>query len=237
LRELVPEYRCRLCQLAKVEPEILRDAHVLAVHRGFGAKRLSKEIGERLVAAGHKRPEYRAFGRHTRKHIMAELVPEPGAGLEDKLTLPGAHQLPVEREWAQLWGLYERGASRVAEVDDDPDAFTNAEGKLDSQRLAMWSSAVDRCRALLSELGKLRASERLQEAALHETIRSYATEVATPLGVELRAALQAARRGEHVVDVLADLVEGDGIPTIFRDAAEATAEDVRRRYRVGPGGR
>ena len=169
----------------------------------------------------------------TSRHVHHELVPAPGATPVE--VLPAGQQLPVEREWAQLWGLYERVASRVAEVDDDPDAFTSADGKLDSQRLAMWSSAVDRCRALLSELGKLRNSERLQEAALHETIRSYATEVATPLGVELRAALQAARRGEHVVDVLADLVEGDGIPTIFRNAAEATAENVRRRYRVGPG--
>jgi len=173
LPELDVEFRCQLCRFAGTMPELVRRVHQLAVHSGYGSKRLAKVFGAELEAAGHRRPEHRAYRRHLARHVHHELVPAPGATPVE--VLPAGQQLPVEREWAQLWGLYERVASRVAEVDDDPDAFTSADGKLDSQRLAMWSSAVDRCRALLSELGKLRNSERLQEAALHETIRSYAT--------------------------------------------------------------
>jgi hypothetical protein len=234
LPELIPEYRCALCRIARDEPELVRDLHQLAVHGEPGGQRLDREIGQRLVEAGYRRPERRAYARHVRRHVVAELVPTPGEH-DVEVLAPSESEKSVAREWDSLWRLYESLARRVAEVDAQPDAFLTDDGRFDGQRLAMWSSAVDRCRALLSELGKLRNTERLLEAALNETIRSYATGLAAPLGVELRAALQAARRGEHVVDVLMELVEGDRLARVFREAAESTVEDVRERYRLGPG--
>ena len=239
LRELVaPHPLCGLCRLAPVEAGIVRELHVLAAHHGFGSKRLAKTIGTQLEEAGHRRLEHRVYARHLRGHVELRLLPAPvehDGGAEVQVILPGGGELPVEREWRELWRLYESLASRVAEVDADPDAFTTDDGKFDGQRLAMFGSAIDKCRGLLADLGRLRKTESAQQAVVRQTISRLSTEVAGGLGIELRAALSAARRGESVVDVLADLVEGGGVPSMFMHAAEGTMAELQEHYRLRGG--
>ena len=237
LRELIaPHGLCRLCGLVAVAPEIVREAHCLAAYHGHGPKRLAKAIAKLLQDVGRPPLEYRVFKRHLRGHVDLRLLPppvDPDGGMQ--VLLPGGGELPVEREWQELWRLYESLASRVAEVDADPDAFTTDDGKFDGQRLAMFGSAIDKCRGLLADLGRLRKTESAQQAVVRQTISRLSTEVAGGLGIELRAALSAARRGESVVDVLADLVEGGGVPSMFMHAAEGTMAELQEHYRLRGG--
>ena len=233
LPELDVEPRCRMCKLA-FEPggaAVVRRAHILHARDDVGSKALTTLISGDVAALGVRRLDHRTVRRHMQRHLRDELVAGvPGAAAEP-LGFFNTIAPNVEEEWGRLWDLADRMAARVAEVDADPDAFRTADGGVDYQALAKWAGAADRTRAVLAELAKLRNSDRVHNALIEAVVRRFSVGVAYPLGTELRGLVQAARRGEHVVDGLTALLD-DGLAVMFRRAAEAAASEAKQNLRM-----
>lgn len=223
-----------ICRVGDTEADLLREIHISAVHGGVGSKRLCAAFGARLLAVGHRAPEHRSFQRHVARHVERDLVPRPvGPGEEVQVVLPGGGR-GAETELAEMFAMYQRIERRITEFDERPDAFVTESGKSNHQALAMWASCARTAQSILSDLVKLRRHDRTQTEMVATALNGFAGEIATGLGIELRAALRVVRRGEDVTDVLAALVEGEKLPGMFMHAAENAMGDIEERYRLGP---
>lgn len=139
-----------------------------------------------------------------------------------------------DSDYHNMWGLFLRIVRRAEAIDEDPTAFSNADGKLDPKILDTWGKLIDNGRKILEGLNKMRNSDRLVIHVLETHTRSFAQAIAGPLGVELRELLldlEEIPEAAHVATRMRRLIN-DGVRTMFQTAALETMARSRDEFKL-----
>jgi len=139
-----------------------------------------------------------------------------------------------DSDYHNMWGLFLRIVRRAESIDNDPHAFVNDGGRIDSKAIDSWGKLVDNGRKILEGLNKMRNSDRLVLHVLETHTRSFAQAIAGPLGMELRdilIELEDIPEASHVASRLRRLIN-DGVRTMFQTAALETMARSRDEYKL-----
>jgi hypothetical protein len=155
---------------------------------------------------------------------MKETSPDIGAlGKEDN-------------DYFVMWDLFRRLLRRIVAIDADPTAFLSLDGRHDMIRLNTWAGMIDKARSALSDLNKMRNSDKLTMNILEQHTLSFSKTVASGLGDEVRVIIDELRSNSDpqfhaVADRIQDIVS-ERVPLLFASAGEQALEAIKKRYKL-----
>jgi hypothetical protein len=185
------EARCRLCQFATTDPELLQRVHVLYFN-GHGVRSLEQRTLHIFDARGETPLRARCFARHFRSHVSEELAAY-GDELEEEYALnPKATSVPRAKDalkpattpapipedeeaaaYFDMRDLLHKLRTRMKEVDNTV-TFVDDHGQLNAYGLQLWLKFVDSFRQALEAMNRIRNNDRLTKAILQaHTKRNY----------------------------------------------------------------
>jgi hypothetical protein len=226
-----------MCKLIRDESGLARVVHdSWREHMGedgrASADVVAGAVAEVLSRHGTKPMGAQVLERHFTKHVEGEWAPKTleaaVVAVPDVMDVARARlereALELERadprvgalgerdnDYFRMWELFQRLMTRVVALDKDPTAFWTADGRHDMHKLNVWTGMVSAARGVLSDLNKMRNSDRLTASILEQHTLKLSQSLAAGLGEQLRAVESA-------------------MPAMFRRAAEETLEMTRSRY-------
>lgn len=150
------------------------------------------------------------------------------------LPLPGrAADTEEADEYDEMRALFVELAETMRAIRSDPNSLKSPLGGYDVSMIRAITSMVDALRKIMSDINKMKNSDRLTLAILETHTRSMSQNLAIPLGEKIRVTLAHIEDGEidAARDSLMALVQGD-IVDIFREAATQAMTSSREQYRL-----
>lgn len=247
------EPKCKLCQLVDTHRGLLRLVHRMAYEREYGAEALRNRVIAAFERHGVPCPAPRSFGRHFGSHVDfshlnedALAMPEP---LEvtlqrletdtNELRLADPEDLALGRnnsDYHELSRLFLRLQRRIEALDQDPTAFTNADGSHSFSKLGTWATLIDNARKVIEGLNKMRNSDRMMVTVLEQHTKRFATAISKPVATELRdiQRLLAASKDPVAHRALAQIeaLLDERVREIMTDAASHSLRMSKEQYKL-----
>lgn len=184
------EERCRLCQFATTEPDLLRRVHFLYFN-GHGVRALENRTKHVFEGRGEVPLAAKCFARHFRRHVSedlaaygdeveSEFVLNPKAtavpAAKDALVRTTTRTVPEDDEAAAYFDMRDllgKLRARMKEIDESV-SFADETGRINAYGLQIWLKFVDSFRQALEAMNRIRNNDRLTKAILQaHTKRNY----------------------------------------------------------------
>lgn len=241
------EPRCKLCQLGRDNPPVLRLVHSYRTREQLGDYAIRARIKPALSNWGITLPTARSIGRHFDNHVNFSIAPnEIPQALRDSVSfdedsLKAANPKDAalglnDSDYVQMWDLFVRLMRRITALDDDPSTFRNPDGSHAFAKLNTWASLIKEARQTIEGLNKMRNADKMTIHLLEQHTHKYAVAIAEPLASELREvyteismildprARQAAARIEALLETQ--------IPALLYKAAEEAMASSKDQYKL-----
>lgn len=244
--------QCTICKLYKTNPGILKVIHDLRFHDNKGYLGLKKATDPILLKLGIKPFTESSLARHFRGHvnftdtqyqhelrrISINSVLTNGRmdfdeGAMRKLYYNGSSGRE-DVDYNEMWGLFTKVAQRVEAINADPNAFRNENGKVNYNALGSWSSLVNNARAILTDIHKMRNSDKFLALILQRHTLAYGANIAQPLAEIMRqilAELKKTNASLETIEKVENLLEG-GMAEMFSRIALTTLKQTRKDNKI-----
>lgn len=246
---------CRVCQMARTKPGLAQIIHKYRRDEQLGVVALATKITEMLERHGETKMHPQVIRRHFKSHVdfgegQNELPAEDYAFVvdeeHDKLSQTEIEMLSTNPEdlalgrndsdYHNMADLFRRLLRRVAALDADPTAFITAEGRHDMSKLNIWAAMINTAKGVLSDLNKMRNSDRLTISILESHTKSFTAAIAGPLATALLPIHQElARHPDPNVQAVAGKVQQllqSGVVDIFRRAADESLRKSKEQFKL-----
>jgi hypothetical protein len=247
------QYRCRLCKLANGEnPGLVRVIHGMYKQEGLSLNAVRQQANKLLAKHGETPISDRGVRRHFEAHVNFGTAPLAVAAVFEPPPLhrPEADEARMYMEedekllktvaddraalgydfsdYKRINDLFLRLYRRIEAIDADPTAFRNGDGEANGYKLVMWVKLIDSARMLISDLNKMRNSDRLTLDMLHGHTKRLSIKAIDDLQAELGSVIamleqsddEFALRGAKVLEA----IQQQGVISIFTSAASDTLQ-------------
>lgn len=252
--ELRYQHRCRVCQLAKAHPGLIKLLHRFRRDDEFQDSTIHTKMRAVFERHGVPPPSARAIGRHLEAHVDFSVeqpksdfdLPDPEetaferlAAAEEELDQNNPSHIALgtnDSDYHNMADLFRRLMRRIMALDADPLGFITPDGQHSTQRLSTWSSMVDNARRIIEGLNKMRNSDRMTISILEQHTKRYATAIAAPIAEALREIRDDLTeiddpQAQQLATKLTLLLD-QHVTDIFTEAAIKSLRESREKYKL-----
>lgn len=134
-------------------------------------------------------------------------------------------------DYHNMWSLFTQVVDRANAMNADPTAFVTSHG-VNEKTLNAWTKMIATAKSILSDLNRMRNTDRLVAGLLEDHTRALTQAVCAELGVEVKAIIDAIDAGEDKNDVVIMLkaLMYRRIPEIFLKSASTTLVTAKEEF-------
>lgn len=151
-----------------------------------------------------------------------------------RLPLPGKTISNDIDDYDEMRALFCELAETMRAIRSDPNALKSPFGGYDVGMIRAMTGMIDALRKIISDVNKMKNSDRLTLAILEGHTKTMSQNLAIPLGEKIRivlSQLESVEGADAAYDTLMSLVSGD-IVEIFRNAATQAMTSSREQYNL-----
>lgn len=252
---VVFEQRCKICQMAKSNPELFKDLHYQVLEVQSSHNRAMHYINNRIDTEnlGLVKLNNQNMSVHFSSHIM---MPDRVAAEVSKQLAPGqmhmkdvspdisgyvedmvrrkvgndvSDYLNLDHLRAQLMNKLDVIDDLVASVDD------SGEKRVDLDAMSQYTSIVKEIRACIVDLNKIRQSKQLMNLVIKSLVEKNSFEIVSQLSREydqIKKDMQEAGVDEAII-IRVDQSLRMKLAEVVATTARAAVEQVIRTYKLG----
>lgn len=251
---VVWEHRCKICQMAKINPELFKDLHFQVLEVGSSMNRAMNYINRRIDLEDIKnvpKLNNQNLSVHFSSHItlpdrvnaelskisptqpaLKEVSPEMGTFVEDLVRRKVGNEV---NDYLNLDQLRAQMMEKL-EILDDVVARETEDGKkfVDLEAMSQYTSLIKEIRNCIVDLNKIRSSKQLMNLVIKSLIERSTFEIVQKLSREYdqikRDLLEAGVENSVVIRV--DQQQRMRLAEIVATTARAAVEEVTRAYKL-----
>lgn len=246
---------CRICQLARTKTGLVELIHKYRRDEQMGTHALQVKMQPILERQGESAMHAQVFIRHFTNHVnFGDGVATPPEDFTFVRASTSASEIGTaeiellqvnpedgalgknDSDYHNMWDLFRRLMRRVAALDADPTTFITDNGKHDLAKLNIWAGIINTARGCLTDLNKMRNSDRLTVSILESHTKTFTAAVAQPLAATLLPLQEElAQHTDPNIQAIAarinDLLQV-GVVDIFQRAAEDSMRRSKDQFKL-----
>lgn len=251
--ELTYSAQCSVCRLAKTYPGIFKICHDLRFHKNTGYQTIAKAINPLLDRVGEKNLSWPSISRHFKNHVNFQIesfresirvVNLDTVLTTDRMDFDESQMRRLyysgnavgheDIDYQEMWRLFTKVIQRVESVNADPNAFRTEAGKINFNALGSWSSLVTNAKGILTDIHKMRNSDKFLALILQKHTLAYGAAIAQPIAEIMRQILVELKRlnaDPETTEKVENLLAG-GMAELFGRVALTTLKQTRKENKI-----